>query len=148
MKIGGFKVGDFVVKDVAGKRTLIFDCRNCVYSASLAEDHHCRFHAIKLLQEVEAQKIVLSEAYERVYEETQTKMLMEMANFSQRLAIEGVWSYNHLGKASSECEQFFPERHQVVVRIANDLISYDPLLAYLSLLQELRKEEEKMRQSP
>jgi type IV secretory pathway ATPase VirB11/archaellum biosynthesis ATPase len=148
MKIGGFKVGDFVVKDVAGKRTLIFDCRNCVYSASLAEDHHCRFHAIKLLQEVEAQKIVLSEAYERVYEETQTKMLMEMANFSQRLAIEGVWSYNHLGKASSECEQFFPERHQIVVRIANDLISYDPLLAYLSLLQELRKEEEKMRQSP
>lgn len=147
MKIGGFKVGDFVVKEIGGKRALIFDCRNCIYSASLAEDHHCRFHAIKLLQEVEAVKIVLAEAYERVYEETQTRMLMEIANFSQKLAIEGVWSYNHLGKSARECEQFFPERHQIVVRIANDLISYDPLLAYLSLLQELRKEEEKIRQS-
>ena len=148
MKIGGFKVGEFVVKEIGGKRALIFDCRNCIYSASLAEDHHCRFHAIKILQEVEAVKIVLAEAYERVYEETQTRMLMEMANLSQKLAIEGVWSYNHLGKAARECEQFFPERHQMVVRVANDLISYDPLLAYLSLLQELRKEEEKMKQSP
>ncbi len=100
------------------------------------------------MQEVEAVKIVLAEVYERVYEETQTRMLMEIANFSQKLAIEGIWSYNHLGKTSRECEQFFPERHQIIVRIANDLISYDPLLAYLSLLQELRKEEEKMKQSP
>ncbi len=148
MKIGGFKVGEFVVKEIGGKRSLIFDCRNCVYSASIAEDHHCRFHTIKILQEVEAVKIVLAEVYERVYEETQTRMLMEIANFSQKLAIEGIWSYNHLGKTSRECEQFFPERHQIIVRIANDLISYDPLLAYLSLLQELRKEEEKMKQSP
>jgi type IV secretory pathway ATPase VirB11/archaellum biosynthesis ATPase len=147
LKIGGFKVGDFVVKDVGGKRALIFDCKNCVYSASLAEDHHCRFHAIKILQEVEADKIVLAEVYERVYEETQTKMLMEVANLSQKLAIEGVWSYNHLGKPIPQCEQFFPERHQMIVRVANDLISYDPLLAYLSLLQELRKEQEKLRQS-
>jgi len=146
LKIGGFKVGDFVVKDVGGKRALIFDCKNCVYSASIAEDHHCRFHTIKVLQEVEADKVVLAEVYERVYENTQTKMLMEVANLSQRLAIEGIWSYNHLGKPAKECEQFFPERHQVIVRIANDLISYDPLLSYLSLLQELRKEEEKMRQ--
>ncbi|MCX6804133.1 MAG: type II/IV secretion system ATPase subunit [Candidatus Diapherotrites archaeon] len=145
MKIGGFKVGDFVVKDVGGKRALILDCKNCVYSASLAEDHHCRFHAIKLLQELEADKIVLAEVYERVYEELQTKMLMEIANFSQKIAIEGVWSYNHLGKPSKECEQYFPERHQMVVRIANDLLSYDPLLSYLTLLQELRKEEEKFR---
>jgi len=147
MKIGGFKVGDFVVKDVGGKRALIFDCKNCVYSASIAEDHHCRFHAIKILQEVEANRVVLAEVYERVYEEAQTKMLMEVANLSQKLAIEGVWSYNHLGKPAKECEAFFPERHQIIVRVANDLISYDPLLAYLSLLQELRKEEEKIKQS-
>jgi len=147
LKIGGFKVGDFVVKDVGGKRSLIFDCKHCVYSASIAEDHHCRFHAIKILQEVEADKIVLAEVYERVYEEIQTKMLMEVANLSQKLSIEGVWSYNHLGKPLKECEQYFPERHQLIVRVANDLISYDPLLAYLSLLQEIKREQEKMRQS-
>jgi type IV secretory pathway ATPase VirB11/archaellum biosynthesis ATPase len=145
MKIGGFKVGDYVVKDVGGKRSLIFDCKNCVYSASIAEDHHCRFHVIKILQEVEADRVVFAEAYERVYEEAQTKMLMEIANLSQKLSVEGIWSYNHLGKPVKECEQFFPERHQIIVRVANDLISYDPLLAYFTLLQELRKEEEKIK---
>ncbi|MFA6420435.1 MAG: type II/IV secretion system ATPase subunit, partial [archaeon] len=146
MKIGGFKVGDFVVKDVGGKRALIFDCKNCVYTASIAEDHHCRFHTIKILQEVEANRVVLAEVYERVYEEAQTKMLMEVANLSQKLSVEGVWSYNHLGKPAKECEQFFPERHQIIVRVANDLISYDPLLAYLTLVQELKKETEKIKQ--
>lgn len=147
MKIGGFKVGDYVVKDVGGKRACIFDCKNCVYSASIGEDHHCRFHVIKVLQEIEADKVVLAEVYERVYEEPQTRMLMEVANLSQKLSVEGIWSYNHLGKPSKECEQFFPERHQLIVRVANDLINYDPLLSYLTALQELRKEEEKLKQA-
>jgi len=147
MKIGGFKVGDYVVKDVGGKRAVVFDCKHCVYGASIAEDSRCRFHVIKILQEVEADRIVFSEVYERVYEETQTKMLMEIANLTQKLAIQSVWSYNHLGKPLPECEQYFPERHQVIVRIANDLINYDPLLAYLTLNTELRKEEGKIKQS-
>ncbi len=146
MKIGGFKVGDYVVKDVGGKRALIFDCKNCVYSASISEDHHCRFHALKILQEVEADRIVLAEVYERVYEESQTKMLMEFANLSQRFVVESVWSYNHLGRPMKECETFFPERHQMIVKIANDLINFDPLLSYLTLTNELRKEEEKIKQ--
>ncbi len=147
MKIGGYKVGDFVVKDIGGKRALIFDCKNCIYSASIGEDHHCRFHVIKVLQEVEADKIVFSEKYERVYEDVQTKMLMEVANFAQKLSVESVWSFGHLGRAGKDCEAFFSERHQMVVRIASDLINYDPLLAYLSLIQELRKEEEKLKQA-
>jgi type IV secretory pathway ATPase VirB11/archaellum biosynthesis ATPase/intein/homing endonuclease len=146
MKIGGFKVGDFIVKDVGGKRALIFDCKNCVFSASIGEDHHCRFHAIKILQNVEADRIVLSEVYERVYEEDQTKMLMEMANLSQKLVVESVWSYNHLGKPVKECEQFFPDRHRLIVKVANDLINFDPLLAYLTLVNEFRQQQEKMKQ--
>ena len=73
----------------------------------MAEDHRCRFHAIKILQEVEADKIVLSEVYERVYEESQTKMLEEIANLGQKFVLENVWSYNHLGKPLQECEAFF-----------------------------------------
>ncbi|MEI7960848.1 MAG: type II/IV secretion system ATPase subunit [archaeon] len=145
MKIGGFKVGDYVAKDVGGKRAAIFDCKNCVYTASIGEDHHCRFHVIKVLQEVEADKIVLAEVYERVYEELQTKMLMEVANLSLKLVVDSIWSYNHLGKPIKECETFFPERHQIIVRVANDLINYDPLLSYLTLVQELGKEQEKVK---
>jgi len=147
LRIGGFKVGDFVVKDIGGKRSVIFDCKHCVYSASLSEDHHCRFHVTKILQQVEAEKVVLAEVYERVYEKEQTAMIMEMANLAQKLVVESVWSYNHLGKPVKECEQFFPERHQLMVKVANDLINYDPLLAYLTLINELRKQQEKMKQA-
>jgi hypothetical protein len=59
----------------------------CLLQASLQRDHHCRFHAIKVLQEVEADRVVLAEVYERVYEESQTKMLMEVANLSQKLSV-------------------------------------------------------------
>ncbi len=147
MKIGGFKVGDFVVKDVGGSRTLIFDCKHCAYSASIAEDHHCRFHAIKVLQQVEADRIVLAEVYERVYEKEQTQMLMEIANLAQKLVVESIWSYNHLGKPIKECEQYFPDRHRLIVKVANDLINFDPLLAYLTLVNESKKQESMMKQS-
>jgi flagellar protein FlaI len=146
MKIGGFKVGDYVVKDIGGKRSLIYDCKNCPYSASLADDHHCRFHVQKVLQQLEADRVVFAEVYERVYEKEQTEMLMEIANLTQKLNVESVWSYKHLGKPIKECESFFPERHKIIVRIATDLINYDPLLAYLTLLNELKKEDSKINQ--
>lgn len=145
MKIGGFKVGDYVIKEIGGKRTLVFDCKHCAYSASIADDHHCRFHVLKLLQQLEADRVVFSEVYERVYEEEQTKMLMEIANLTQKFIVESVWSYNHLGKAGKECEQYFSSRHKLIVKVANDLLSYDPLLAYLTLINELKKEEGKIR---
>jgi len=146
MIIAGHKVGDYVVRDVGGKRTLIFDTRRSFYAPSIADDKFARFHVLRVLQEVEADRIVLADVYERVYEETQTKMLVEIANLIQRFKVESVWSYNHLGKSAKECEQFFPMRHQAIVRIAGEIINYDPILAYLSLLQEIRKEQEKMRQ--
>ncbi|MDD3159949.1 MAG: type II/IV secretion system ATPase subunit [Candidatus ainarchaeum sp.] len=142
MNIGNFKVGDYAVKDIGGKRALIFDCKHCIYSASVADDHHCMFHTIKMLGNVEANQIVFSEVYERVYGEEQTKMLMEIANLIQKLSVENIWSYNHLGKAEQKCEPFFPDRHRIIVNIANDLITFDPLMAYLTLTNELKKQQE------
>ncbi len=146
MIIAGRKVGDYIVRDVGGKRVIIFDTRRSFYAPSIADDKFARFHVLKVLQEVEADRIVLADVYERVYNEEQTKMLAEIANLIQRFSVESVWSYNHLGKSARECEQFFPPRHQAIVRIAREIINYDPLLAYLSLLQEIKKEQEKIRQ--
>jgi archaeal flagellar protein FlaI len=146
MKIGGFKVGDFVVKDVGGTRTVVFDCKHCPFSASISDDHHCRFHVTKALQQVEAERIVLAEVYERVYEEDQTGMIMEMANLAQKLVVESIWSYKHLGKPVKECEEYFADRHRLLVKIANDVINYDPLLAYLTLVKELKRQENTIQQ--
>ncbi|MBT4870369.1 MAG: type II/IV secretion system ATPase subunit [Candidatus Diapherotrites archaeon] len=146
MKIGGMQVGEYVVKSVGGKRALIFDCKHCPYRASIAEDHHCRFHVLKILGQLEADTVVFAEVYERVYAEAQTKMLMEVANLAQKFVVQSIWSYNHLGRPKKECEPFFPERHRIMVKIARDLITFDPLLAYLTLMEELKKQEVKVKQ--
>jgi len=143
LEIGGLKVGDYSVKEEGGLRHLIFACKDCPYGASIADDLHCRFHTITVLSEVEADIVVLSEVYERVYAEEQTALLTEIASLMQKLNVESVWSYKHLGKAGKECEQFFSERHDTLVKIAHDLIAYDPVMAYLTLLKEIKVEKNK-----
>jgi len=145
MEIGGLKVGDYAVKEEAGARHIIFACRDCPYGASVADDLHCRFHVITALSEVEADLIVLSEVYERVYGEKQTKMLAEIASLMQRFNVESVWSYKHLGTPGKESEQYFSERHDVLVKIAHDELAYDPILSYLSLLREIKIEDSKLK---
>ncbi len=141
MKIGGFDVGDYVVKEEGGKRHLVFDCVNCIYDASLADDSHCMFHILTVLRELEAQLIVLSEVYERVYNEEQAKMLSEIAQAIQKFETESIWSYSHLGTADSECEKYFGERHDTIVKVTHDLLSFDPILSYITLLQEIKKQQ-------
>ncbi len=146
MKIGGFDVGEHAVKEEGGKRHLIFDCRNCVYSANISDDKACRFHAISTLNKVEADVIVLAEVYERVYDEEQTLMLAEIADLLQKFEVESLWSYSHLGKPGEECEKFFSARHNAIVKIAHDLLSYDPVMAYLTCLNELSRENKRTEQ--
>jgi len=140
MKIGGFEVGPWAVKEEGGKRHLIFDCRDCVYGSSIADDRACMYHAIKILQEAEADDIVLAEVYERVYSNDQTKLLNEISQIAQKFAIESVWSYSHLGNPKVEGEKYFGERHNVIVRVTHDNIYFDPITSYIELLQQIKKE--------
>lgn len=142
MKIAGFEVGTHVVKESAGKRHLIVDCRDVFYTPSIADDQNCRTHIIRLLMEVEADLIVLAEVYERVYDETQTKMLSEIANVAKKFEIETIWSYSHLGDPKVEGESKFGERHDTIVTIAHDLLVIDPVAAYIKCLQALRLEKQ------
>lgn len=131
MKIGGFEVGNFIVKERGGKKHLLFDCRDCVYSSSLADDKACRYHVLYALRELDADLVVLAEVYERVYEEKQVKLLKELASLIQKLESESVWSYAHLGDPNVEDEAKFGERHDLVVRIAHDLLELFVLIGAL-----------------
>jgi type IV secretory pathway ATPase VirB11/archaellum biosynthesis ATPase len=142
LEIGGFKVGDYAVKEQANKRHLIFACRDCVYGASIAEDPHCMYHVLTVLGDVDADLIVLAEVYERVYSEDQTQMLKEIVKLKEKFAVENVWGYNNLGDVSlREDHENFPRRYRVIVTIAHDLISYDPVKAYLTCIAEIKKEK-------
>jgi|GEM_PF-4980400 len=66
MIIGGFKVGNYAVRTEAGKRNMLFDCRECVYGTPIAEDSACRFHVLSALSEIDADLVILAYNIEQV----------------------------------------------------------------------------------
>jgi len=147
MIIGGFKVGNYAVREEASKRVLLFDCRECVYSSSVSDDQACRFHVFSALSDTSADMVVLGEVYERVYEEAQTEILKDIVRLKQKFEVESVWSYSNLGDTENkEDDRFISTRHKMVVIIASDLIAYDPIKAYFQCLTEYRKEMQRYKE--
>lgn len=137
MKIGKYTVGDYIVKNEGNKKKLIFDCRNCVYGTSISDDDRCRFHVMKILETVDADEIILAEVYERAYNEQQTNYLKEMVNLLLDFENKAVWVSSHLGIKDMDCDECYPQRHNNIIKFARDLLSYDPLASYISLLKEV-----------
>lgn len=102
------------------------------------------YHVIKVLQEVEADDIVLAEVYERVYEKNQANMLSEIAQVAQKFETAAIWSYKHLGDPKIEGEKRFGDRHNTIVKITHDNILFDPIMSYIELLRELKSEKERL----
>jgi len=148
VKIGGFEVGPYVVKESGGKKHLLIDCRDCVYSSNIAGDWACRNHVLRVFAEVEADLIVLAEVYERVYNEDQTKMLLEVSQLIQKFEVESIWGPQHLGDAKVEGESAFGLRHDAIVTISHELLAIDPIAAYIRCLQELKREKEELEKRP
>lgn len=144
MIINGFQVGEYRLTEVAGKKTLVFQCKDCVYASSLADDSHCRYHVIRVLQETTADTIVFSEVYERVYSAEQTKMLSEIASMVKKFESESPWGFDDKLGVKAYGEKEFGERHAFLLRIAYDLPMYDPALAYIELLKAIKNESDRM----
>ena len=148
MKIEGFEVGPYIVKEEGGKRTLVIDVRDSFYTPSIADDRNCRYHVLRVLTEAEADLIVLAEKYERVYDEAQTKMLAEIAALYIKFEADSVWSFVHLGNPQIESEKDFGERHNIIVKVTHDEILFDPINAYLLLVQEVQRETARLESLP
>ncbi|MFH0970401.1 MAG: ATPase, T2SS/T4P/T4SS family [Candidatus Diapherotrites archaeon] len=140
MKIGGFEVGPYAVREEGGKKHLIYACKDCVFGASLADDAHCRFHVLNILQKSDADLIVLADVYERVYNEEQTKNWKEIADLINEFKGKEYWSYSHLGDPEKENEAEFGARHDEMMQITYEVLSYDPIKAYLRCLSALKRE--------
>ncbi len=138
MKINGFEVGDYFVKDEGGKRYLVFACRNCIYGSSIADDSRCRYHVIRALQEADVNLIVFADVYDRVYDEKQTAMLSEIAALVKKYETETPWIPSKLGDVSLG-ETRLGERHTLVQDVTHDLLAFDPFTAYVRLLQEIQR---------
>ncbi len=145
MKIGGFEVGPYALREEGGKKNLIYACKDCVYGASLADDPHCRYHIVNVLQKSDADLIVLADVYERVYNEEQTKQWKEIADLANEFKGKEWWAYSHLGDPQAESESEFGARHDEVMQITYELLSYEPIKAYLRCLSAIKKEAGKIK---
>lgn len=137
MKIGNYTVGDYILDNEGGKKKLVVDCRHCVYNTSISDDARCRYHIMKLLETVEADEVILAEVYERVYTQKQISYLREMVDLLLDFENRAVWVSSHLGVDDIDCEECYPQRHNNIIRFTRDLLSYDPIASYISLVREI-----------
>ncbi len=131
-------VGEFVVKQEGNKRLLIIDYKGASVSPDLAAYPQVMRDVIQKLQTNEADEVVLSEYYERIYNEEQTAMLRGIADLVTKLETETVWSPSHLGTNYSD-KKTLSARHDVVLGIFNETL-VDPFAAYMELIKILKEE--------
>ncbi len=127
--------GQAVVKSEGGRKRLVIDYRGMPYGPDIAQYPQTMQKVIEKLREADADEVVLSEYYERIYDEKQTNWLKEIADLLGALEADAVWSPSHLGK-STESKTLAP-RHDSVLKILNTLKA-DPFKAYLTLVQEIK----------
>jgi len=147
MKIGKYTVGNYVVTNEGNKKKLVFDCRNCVYNTSVSDDPRCRYHIMKVLETVDADEVILADVYERVYGEEQTKYLKEMVNLLLSFENRAIWVASHLGVKEVDCDDCYPERHNIILKFARDLLSFDPIASYVALLKEIENNKSRVGES-
>ncbi|MBI2444987.1 Flp pilus assembly complex ATPase component TadA [Candidatus Micrarchaeota archaeon] len=127
--------GQAVVKSDGGKKRLVIDYRGMAWGPDIAQYGQAFQDVVEKLREADADEVVLSEYYERIYDEKQTGWLREVADLVNNLEADAVWSPSHLGK-TTESKTLGP-RHDAVLRIMAQIKS-DPFKAYLTLVQEMK----------
>ena len=128
---------DFVVKAEGDKRRLVINYKGRPYGPDIAQYPQAFQDVIEKLQKVDADEVVLSEYYERIYNEEQTKLLRGIADCITKFETESIWSPSHLGKAFDAKKT--AERHDSVLSILNKCKG-DPFGAYMDTLSELKKQ--------
>ena len=132
---------DYFIKSEGGKRYLVIDYRDSEWGPSVADYPECMLEIIDDLQKTNADLVVLADVYETIYNEDQTRMLKQISELCDLFYKESVWAYSRLGLP--ECDSEIPSRHNVVVSIAQELIKIDPLRAYVTLIDAIRREQER-----
>ncbi|MBU1197128.1 type II/IV secretion system ATPase subunit [Candidatus Micrarchaeota archaeon] len=130
-------VGEYVVKTQGGKRQLIINYKGASYGADVAQYAACMHDVVSKLREVDADEIVLTEYYERIYNEEQSAMLRSIADLVSKFESESVWAPSNLGKTSDS--RSLAKRHDAVMNFLG-LLPGDFFKAYLYLLQLIKEE--------
>ncbi len=138
-------VGEYVVKSEGGRKQLVINYKGAPYGADVAQYAACMQDVVSKLREVDADEIVLSEYYERIYDDEQTRFLRQVADLVNKFENEAVWAPSNLGKTTES--RLLAKRHDAVMQFLG-LLPGDFFKAYLFLLQLLKEEGQKLEPLP
>ena len=127
--------GQAVIKQEGSKKVLVIDFRGLPFGADVALYEQAMKLVVESLQKIDADEVVLSEYYERIYSAEQTVYLKEVGELASRFETDTVWSPTHLGKTTDS--RSLAPRHDTVLKILN-ATKGDPFKAYLMLMRELK----------
>ncbi|HEV8289635.1 MAG TPA: type II/IV secretion system ATPase subunit [Candidatus Norongarragalinales archaeon] len=129
-----------VVKTEGDHRRLVINYRGAPFGADVAQYEQAMRDVVSKLQELDADEIVLTEYYDRIYNDEQTRMLKSVADWITKMETESIWSPSHLGKTAEP--KTISARHDFVTALINRAYG-DPFGAYLDLVREIKKENER-----
>jgi len=134
------EIGDYTLVREGDKTVMRINCLGSPYGASIEGSEEWMARTIdKLLEVKEVDRIILAEAYENEYGLNDTRMLREIADSIETIIQSKIVSYKNLG--DSECQKLYPNRAYVVQKVLLDQIRRDPIAAYLTVLNEIKKEK-------
>jgi len=142
-----FEGVEYEVRDVGGKKYLYIDARGWKEGASIADYPAVMRRVVETLMDVDADVVVISDVYDHIYDEKQTKMLKEIADIARRFEQEGFWSLSS-ARFGEGCEDVLGDGPANVVRITHDLWLSDPVAAYVKLLGLIKQVKERYEAAP
>ena len=118
-----------------GDATIIrFNWLGCPHAPSIESDPETMARVLDAIVQVrDAQRVVIAEAYEYEYDETQTAMLAEIANVIDiLLRKENILSKTRM--TDPDCTKCYPDRFKFVEDILINKLRKDPINAYIQVL--------------
>ena len=134
---------EYTTKTKGEDTYLIINCKgetNCSIADYPEFMHKCAKWSFKH----NADLIVVSKVYERTYNKEQTRMVKELGALADEFERKKVWAPSRI--KSSDCGKSHKPRYNTVVTIARELITRDPLQAYIKLRQVVKREKERLNQ--
>ena len=142
-----FEGVEYRIRDVGGKKYLYIDARDWGEGASIADYPSVMRRVVETLMDVDADVLVISDIYDHIYDEKQTRMLKEIAEIARRFEQEGFWSLSSV-KFGEGCEDALGDGPAMIVKITHDLWLSDPVAAYVKLLGLIKQAKERYRVAP
>ena len=141
-------MAEYQLREVGGKRFLYIDAATWGAGGSIAEHPTAMAKVVTYLMQMDADVIVISDVYDKIYDEGQVALLKEIARVAREFQRAGLWSFSFIENLGEPCAQALEKASTKIVKITHDLWLSDPIAAYVLLLGEIKKAKEAAATAP